>query len=139
MAIGRADARKRTQSGNEGGDTILVVNGVDRKDKVKGTVGEGQGAVVPGGDLHCHPQIRRALGRHRHHVVVDLHAVEIEAAVGEGHEVVQVEATQVQDLLTRHDLLAEREVDRKSVGVGKSVSVRVDLGGSRIIKKKKTN
>src|SRR3546814_13892579 len=27
--------------------------------------------------------------------------------------------------------------DRKSVGSGKSVSVRVDLGGSRIIKKKK--
>src|SRR3546814_12184546 len=27
--------------------------------------------------------------------------------------------------------------DRKSVGEGKSVSVRVDLGGSRIIKKKK--
>src|SRR3546814_13617424 len=93
-----ADARNLTQSGHDVGDTILVVNGVDRKDKVKGTVGEGQGAVVPGGDLHCHPQIRRALGRHRHHVVVDLHAVEIEAAVGEGHEVVQVEATQVKDL-----------------------------------------
>src|SRR3546814_17649097 len=29
--------------------------------------------------------------------------------------------------------------DRKSVVSGKSVSVRVDLGGSRIIKKKKTN
>src|SRR3546814_11519124 len=28
-------------------------------------------------------------------------------------------------------------VDRKSVGVGKSVAVRVDLGGRRIIKKKK--
>src|SRR3546814_13496134 len=29
--------------------------------------------------------------------------------------------------------------DRKSVGEGKSVSVRVDLGGRRIIKKKKNN
>src|SRR3546814_9866780 len=63
MAIGLADARNLTQSGHDVGDTILVVNGVDRKDKVKGTVGEGQGAVVPGGDLNCHPQIRRALGR----------------------------------------------------------------------------
>src|SRR3546814_14415767 len=37
---------------------------------------------------------------------------------------------------------AERQqpvLDRKSVGSGKSVSVRVDLGGRRIIKKKKTN
>src|SRR3546814_15807323 len=29
------------------------------------------------------------------------------------------------------------ELERKSVGEGKSVSVRVDLGGSRILKKKK--
>src|SRR3546814_15991567 len=38
-----------------------------------------------------------------------------------------------------HPGLAEiykRKVDRKSVVVGKSVSVRVDLGGRRIIKKK---
>src|SRR3546814_14892452 len=32
----------------------------------------------------------------------------------------------------------EPTADRKSVGEGKSVSVRVDLGGSRIIKKKKS-
>src|SRR3546814_19189655 len=32
----------------------------------------------------------------------------------------------------------QRVGDRKIVGEGKSVSVRVDLGGSRIIKKKKT-
>src|SRR3546814_17244840 len=32
-----------------------------------------------------------------------------------------------------------RETDRKSVVEGKSVSVRVDLGGRRIIKKKKKN
>src|SRR3546814_14674658 len=31
------------------------------------------------------------------------------------------------------------DIDRKSVVEGKSVSVRVDLGGSRIIKKKKNN
>src|SRR3546814_16568971 len=31
------------------------------------------------------------------------------------------------------------QYDRKSVGLGKSVSVRVDLGGSRIIKKKTKN
>src|SRR3546814_20922477 len=30
-------------------------------------------------------------------------------------------------------------LDRKSVVLGKSVSVRVDLGGSRLIKKKKKN
>src|SRR3546814_21131163 len=33
---------------------------------------------------------------------------------------------------------AGRELDRKSVGEGKSGSVRVDLGGRRIIKKKTT-
>src|SRR3546814_13204374 len=33
--------------------------------------------------------------------------------------------------------LGQRDRDRKSVGEGKSVSVRVDLGGRRIIKKKK--
>src|SRR3546814_13124259 len=32
---------------------------------------------------------------------------------------------------------AVRSADRKSVGEGQSVSVRVDLGGRRIIKKKK--
>src|SRR3546814_10967110 len=37
----------------------------------------------------------------------------------------------------RHDLwLIDANLDRKSVGEGKSVSVRVDLGGSRIIKQK---
>src|SRR3546814_11546320 len=33
----------------------------------------------------------------------------------------------------------EQRLDRKSVVSGKSVSVRVDLGGRRIIKKKRTN
>src|SRR3546814_14406724 len=35
--------------------------------------------------------------------------------------------------------LIRKTVDRKSVVKGKSVSVRVDLGGRRIIKKKKQN
>src|SRR3546814_16099266 len=35
------------------------------------------------------------------------------------------------------ELIASENIDRKSVVSGKSVSVRVDLGGSRIIKKKK--
>src|SRR3546814_12644666 len=35
------------------------------------------------------------------------------------------------------DLVAGDRGDRKSVGWGKSVSVRVDVGGRRIIKKKK--
>src|SRR3546814_19665964 len=35
------------------------------------------------------------------------------------------------------DLCKELGIDRKSVGEGKSVSVRVDLGGRRIITKKK--
>src|SRR3546814_17031132 len=44
------------------------------------------------------------------------------------------------DLLKRHAAdLAPAIGDRKSVVVGKSVSVRVDLGGGRIIKKKKKN
>src|SRR3546814_14575532 len=37
----------------------------------------------------------------------------------------------------RHRPARQASVDRKSVGEGKSVSVRVDLGGRRIIKKKK--
>src|SRR3546814_17500401 len=37
----------------------------------------------------------------------------------------------------RDALIVERGIDRKSVVEGKSVSVRVDLGGRRIIKKKK--
>src|SRR3546814_18221796 len=36
-------------------------------------------------------------------------------------------------------LAPDLESDRKSVVSGKSVSVRVDLGGRRIIKKKQTN
>src|SRR3546814_11785471 len=34
--------------------------------------------------------------------------------------------------------VGQHQIDRKSVVSGKSVSVRVDLGGRRIIKKKKT-
>src|SRR3546814_18343599 len=48
------------------------------------------------------------------------------------------------DMITRHERSGERldqfsgqKSDRKSVGEGKSVSVRVDLGGRRLSKKKK--
>src|SRR3546814_15884453 len=40
-------------------------------------------------------------------------------------------------VVVRSMLLLERRIDRKSVVQGRSVSVRVDLGGRRIIKKKK--
>src|SRR3546814_13227508 len=43
-------------------------------------------------------------------------------------------AERIADEAVRED----RAIDRKSVVSGKSVSVRVDLGGRRIIKKKKT-
>src|SRR3546814_14614822 len=38
--------------------------------------------------------------------------------------------------LEQSSILSSGRLDRKSVGEGKSVSVRVDLGGPRIIKKK---
>src|SRR3546814_12466371 len=41
--------------------------------------------------------------------------------------------------IPRQDLGNIPRIDRKSVVSGKSVSVRVDLGGRRIIKKKKNN
>src|SRR3546814_18862215 len=47
------------------------------------------------------------------------------------------------DAVRRHPLSdrrgAERRLDRKSVVEGKSVSVLVDLGGGRVIKKKKAS
>src|SRR3546814_14292482 len=43
----------------------------------------------------------------------------------------------VADLPGHLERVVARTTDRKSVGEGKSVSVRVDLGGRRIIKKKK--
>src|SRR3546814_18741403 len=46
----------------------------------------------------------------------------------------QVVAVGYVDVMAQH--VAQRPVDRKSVVSGKSVSVRVDLGGRRIIKKK---
>src|SRR3546814_19523956 len=39
--------------------------------------------------------------------------------------------------VARCDLVEQRSIDRKSVGEGKSVTGRVDLGGRRVIKKKK--
>src|SRR3546814_15157786 len=53
----------------------------------------------------------------------------------EDHEVVE---GRVLDLdRTAEQIVHDRRADRKSVVEGKSVSVRVDLGGRRIIKKKK--
>src|SRR3546814_18164623 len=43
------------------------------------------------------------------------------------------------NILKRGTASEPPSIDRKSVVLGKSVSVRVDLGGRRIIKKKKTN
>src|SRR3546814_13377885 len=45
----------------------------------------------------------------------------------------------LQDDCERYGGVSTRRGDRKSVVEGKSVSVRVDLGGRRIIKKKKNN
>src|SRR3546814_20884807 len=42
-------------------------------------------------------------------------------------------------ILRENGLQSPERLDRKSVVSGKSVSVRVDLGGRRIIKKKKEN
>src|SRR3546814_14414563 len=55
---------------------------------------------------------------------IDIMVIIIEAGIG-----------QLARLFSRQH--AQRQTDRKSVGSGKSVSVRVDLGGRRIIKKKK--
>src|SRR3546814_11818189 len=49
-----------------------------------------------------------------------------------------VEAAQAEQFLMLRVHPSGREEDRKSVVQGKSVSVRVDLGGRRIIKKKIT-
>src|SRR3546814_20888236 len=78
-----------------------------------------------GGAVH-HPPLRQ--------VVVDRlmlgHAV-----VPEGHRVFRPAPAHVEFGLLN---MGEQQ-DRKSVVEGKSVSVRVDLGGRRIIKKKKHN
>src|SRR3546814_20566551 len=50
----------------------------------------------------------------------------------------EMQATFAQDVY-KTALVALEKGDRKSVVWGKSVSVRVDLGGRRIIKKKKNN
>src|SRR3546814_13658817 len=48
------------------------------------------------------------------------------------------ELSQLGDNALLQEELRRKRADRKSVVSGKSVSVRVDLGGRRIIKKKKT-
>src|SRR3546814_8059947 len=69
-----------------------------------------------------------AADRHRDHF-----AFELAQARGRQHQVV-VHVREAAQLLG-----VEGVADRKSVVTGKSVSVRVDLGGRRIIKKKKNN
>src|SRR3546814_84741 len=59
-------------------------------------------------------------------------------AVRDRHAVAGAQAGEVVPLHGAGEALADRGAgDRKSVVSGKSVSVRVDLGGRRIIKKKK--
>src|SRR3546814_18206372 len=81
-------------------------------------------------DALLHPRLARLPGGAAEAVELDPFAL-------------RAEARQHLDVLHRHvELVAalvahlEEIVDRKSVVSGKSVSVRVDLGGRRIIKKK---
>src|SRR3546814_17563540 len=82
---------------------------------------------------------------------IAVHQVRHVLLVGEAHQLAglagMVEADRVADLVGKHvaqvvgrRIPVEADLpDRKSVVWGKSVSVRVDLGGRRIIKKKNTN
>src|SRR3546814_17214632 len=63
----------------------------------------------------------------------------LEARYGEPFTFIDVDfgdANALAEVLANHGI---DRIDRKSVVEGKSVSVRVDLGGRRIIKKKKKN
>src|SRR3546814_13784875 len=67
------------------------------------------------------------------------HAVRAFEANAVNYLMKPVEETKLDDTLARvRQRLTEKRSDRKSVGEGKRVSERVDLGGRRIIKKKKT-
>src|SRR3546814_17433848 len=57
----------------------------------------------------------------------EVKAVELERLTAEGQTLIE----------RRHAFELMRDQDRKSVGAGKSGSVRVDLGGRRNLKKKK--
>src|SRR3546814_12829975 len=70
-------------------------------------------------------------------VVLDIDGSVDEVVIGDSRSG-QIEAC-IGELLDRHDGLLVSGEDRKSVVEGKSVSVRCDLGGPRIIKKKKKN
>src|SRR3546814_17854332 len=65
--------------------------------------------------------------------------VAAEAAFDDTAEVVAGKAADREPLTTAGAVEGEDAVERKSVGEGKSVSVRVDFGGRRIIKKKNYN
>src|SRR3546814_13758821 len=68
-------------------------------------------------------------------VVDHLEAVEVE----EGERAAVTVTAGDRQLARHHGIEGAAVGDRKSVVEGKSVSVRVDLGGSRIIKKKNTH
>src|SRR3546814_12970979 len=88
------------------------------------------------GHLSCGGGINRArLGRGAVELVLDLDVALL--VTGPAHR----QLAEWRDLVEAHRALAEeleqgQEPDRKSVVSGKSVSVRVDLGGRRIIQKK---
>src|SRR3546814_18527293 len=92
----------------------------------------------------------------KHHADMTVFRVQLAGGVRQG-EAAQADLTVVQRFKagdrTQHGRLAaarcaqqagdlairQTQADRKRVAEGKSVSVRVDLGGRRIIKKKKLN
>src|SRR3546814_13935815 len=71
----------------------------------------------------------------RDEIVIERVLDTLDSALPGGHAVISLDGLVVADA----DVLGEvgKGLDRKSVVEGKSVSVRVDLGGRRIIKKKK--
>src|SRR3546814_10928612 len=89
-----------------------------------------------GADMH--PVGKRLLGLGR---ILDAPAIEGEAhAVISAFDAGAAQATHRQWCeAVRTTVLEQRWQDRKSVGWGKSVSGRVDLGGWRTLKKKKKN
>src|SRR3546814_11313603 len=101
--------------------------------------GEDAGALQHHVDAQLAPrQLRRvALGQHLHLLAVDLDVVLAGldlARVGPVHGII-LQAVRVR--LGGAKVVDGDALDRKSVVLGKSVSVRVDLGGGRILIKKK--
>src|SRR3546814_12820234 len=92
-----------------------------------------RGAVLPG--FERADARRQSFGKHRHDLVGEIDAVAAPARLAVE---VAVGADIIADVGDRGDREETALVaDRKSVVQGKSVSVRVDLGGRRHINKKK--